>query len=78
VSKVEEPRLGRTLGETIEYLESSLSDIVKLFSKLNKINKTWEGIDRSFEMVIYRARSKLPEIQVDIEDVYFKLKQEVK
>ena len=65
----------RTVFETINYLQALLTDLRKIESRLWKINKDdWEGIDRSWEMVIHHAREKVPEIVLAIEKVFFSLK----
>lgn len=59
--------------ETISYLEEVLTDLLKLRNKIHKINKDWYGIDRSSEMLIFRANKNLDPMQLFLEQVYFTL-----
>ena len=65
-----------TEKETIKYLHDILVDLVKFVQRIHAINKSWVGIDRRSEMLIVRARERLPPMQLLIEDVYFDLTKE--
>ena len=59
--------------ETTDYLKSILTDLIKLKIKMDKINKDWIGIDRSYEAMILRGGNKIRPIQTLLEYIFINL-----
>ena len=67
--------IGRT--ETVAKLYQAWNDITQLYVTTLKIHKDDWGMDRTREMMIHRAREKLPEIRTLIEHVIELFKKDI-
>lgn len=61
---------------TVSYLRELLEEFLRLFGKVDKINKDWSGIDRYYETIIFRAKELFEPLQVFLEEVFFGIQKD--
>ena len=61
---------------TISYMREILEELVRVFRKIDKINKDWSKINRYYEIIIFRAKELFEPIRMFLEEVFFGIQED--
>ena len=75
-SEKERPIYSPNKENTISYIREILEELVRVFRKIDKINKDWSGINRYYETIIFRAKELFEPMRMFLEEVFFGIQED--